>query len=134
MEQLLNKITELVEEFNNSEFNFKIDLHLVKQMKSKTKSKFLELSDIMTLVCNESGLTSEQIRMKSKDAYIMRPRQICHYLAVKRSNYNNKDIGAYFGNKDRNTVDWSYNTITNYLKCDKEFISRWGDFLNSYHS
>ena len=122
----LQQITKLVDSFNRSSDKFRLELHVNKN----NFEGYLSLEDIMDRVCRKSGLTPEYLNMKSREPNIIVPRQICHYMAVKRSKHSSGQIGWFFGKKDHATVLHSVKTIQDRLDTDKNFRKEWYEFLN----
>ena len=83
----------------------------------------------MTLVCDKTKLTPEYLVMKTREVKIVRARQICHYMGLKRSKKSQAEVGFYFGGKDHATALHSRNAIQNLLDTDMEFRNEWHEFL-----
>lgn len=129
MEKELQKITELIKEFNKSDSKFQLELRIF----NKEIKNYIELSKIMGIVCRATGLTPEYIKMKTKDQEILVPRQMCMYLAHLYSKKSLAEIGRYFG-KDHATVLHSSKKIKDYLYIDKSFREKWLPLINYCHS
>jgi len=123
----IEQITRLVDNFNRSNDKFKIELHIAKN----DFKGYLKLESIMDIVCRKTKLTPEYLTMKSREPSIIIPRQICHYMASKRSKHTSGEIGRYFGGKDHATVLHSVKAIQNRLDLDKAFREEWYEFLNN---
>jgi len=123
----LEQITRLVDNFNRSNDKFKIELHIAKN----DFKGYLKLENIMDSVCKKTKLTPEYLTMESRVPSIIIPRQVCHYMASKRSKHTSSEIGRYFGGKDHATVLNSVKKIQNRLDTDKTFREEWYEFLNN---
>jgi len=125
----IEKINDLINEYNKSDSKFTLKLYVNVKERS-----YLKFDQIMQSVCMATGITAEYINMKSREPVVLLPRQMCHYIASKCTKKTLSEIGKYFGNKDHATVLNSVKKIQNYLDTDKEFRDKYGDLLNSCHS
>lgn len=121
MEKELNKIVELIDQFNRISYDFKLELNIRK----KDVRKFLSLDEVMKFVSGETGIHPEYIRMKTRETKIVIPRQLCMYMATKTTNRTYTEIGHYFGNKDHATVTHAVKSINNLIETNSEFRDRY---------
>jgi len=128
IESRIAKILEAIDELNKDQDSITLKL----DVKIRHQKNYLTLEQVMQLVCDNTGLTPEQINQSGRKEEIVIPRQICHYLAFKKSKSNLAAIGAYFGGKDHSTVLNSINKIEGRLAFDNDFKDKYGFFLNNY--
>lgn len=95
----------------------------------KKVGKKLSLKEVEQQMFFHTGLTLEQINIKSRKREIVTVRQMAHFKAYRETKFNLSAIGSYFGNKDHCTVIYSCKTIQNLLDTDKDFRKEHAVFL-----
>lgn len=77
--------------------------------------KSITFSELCNIVANVTDIKVNCILAKNKKTNIVKPRQICHYMAYLFITKNKSQIGMYIGEKDHATVIHS-------IKCIKDII------------
>jgi len=128
IESRIAKILESIDELNKDQDSITLKL----EIKNRHETNYLTFEQVMQIVCDNTGLTPDEINTKCREPRIVNARQICHYIAFRKTKSSLVGIGAYFGNKKHATVLNSIRTVENYLQTDKEFQEKYGFFLNNY--
>jgi chromosomal replication initiator protein len=85
-----------------------IDLKLARQALGEDPSAQdvtqLTIQNIIDAVTAFYGVKLADLQSKRRNRSITMPRQICMYLARKRTRYSLEEIGGYFGGRDHTTV------------------------------
>ncbi len=105
--------------------NAPIDLSLAKSAlgESATDPQKVQvpLQDIIEAVTQYYGVKLSDLQSKRRHKSISLPRQVCMWLARKRTRYSLEEIGGYFGGRDHTTVMHSIRTIETRLANDSRF-------------
>ena len=91
-------------------------------------SKKLTVEDIMANIAEKENVTVEQLKSKSRQSRIVKPRFISMYLSRKLTNLTTTDIGAKFGGRDHSTVVNAINKIENDIHKNTE-LKEYLDYL-----
>ena len=81
----------------------------------------LTIQNIIDAVTGFYGVKLADLQSKRRNRSITMPRQICMYLARKRTRYSLEEIGGYFGGRDHTTVLHACRTVNNLSETDKHF-------------
>ena len=66
--------------------------------------KLVRISDVEKVVCDAFGLTTTDMRSKSRRKAVSCPRALAMYVARKLTKSAYREIGMYFGGRDHSTV------------------------------
>lgn len=104
-----------------------ITLELAEQVVSRIVDitpSALTIETILDAVCEETGVTEEQIMSKARSNEISQARQIAMYLTKKHMNKPLQAIGDAFGGRTHATVLHAISTVTNQMEYDPVFKRR----------
>ncbi len=83
----------------------------------------LTIQNIIDAVTNFYGVKLADLQSKRRHRSITVPRQVCMYLARKRTRYSLEEIGGYFGGRDHTTVLHAIRTTDDRMTLEPEFNS-----------
>ena len=103
-----------------------IDLNLAKHVLGDTQpnrdATLVPLQDIIDAVTSFYNVKLSDLQSKRRHKSISLPRQVCMWLARKRTRYSLEEIGGYFGGRDHTTVMHSIKTVEIRLASDSRFV------------
>jgi chromosomal replication initiator protein len=79
------------------------------------------LQNIIDLVTAFYNVKLSDLQSKRRHKSITMPRQVCMYLARKRTRFSLQEIGGYFGGRDHTTVMHSIRTVEERVQQDAVF-------------
>ena len=94
----------------------------------KRGAGFIEV--ILTIVGESTGLTPEQIKMKTRKRETVEARQICMTIAKELTKCSLSKIGSLIGGKDHATVLHSNKVINNLIETDRTFKGKYDMIMN----
>ena len=83
----------------------------------------VKIAEIQRVVAEEFGLTAAELRAKSNEWQICRPRMMAMYLCRKLTNCSTGVIGRDFGGKHHTSVLHSINRARQLIESDEELFS-----------
>jgi chromosomal replication initiator protein len=89
--------------------------------RSGTPKNQLSIQTIIDAVTDFYGVKLSDLQSKRRHRSITVPRQVCMYLARKRTGYSLEEIGGYFGGRDHTTVMHAIRTIDDRVQQDTQF-------------
>jgi len=81
----------------------------------------LTIQNIIDAVTEFYGVKLADLQSKRRHRSITIPRQICMYLARKRTRYSLEEIGGYFGGRDHTTVMHAIRTTDDRMSKEADF-------------
>lgn len=84
----------------------------------------VRIDDIICVVSQHYGVTKIDILSARRTANVVRPRQVCAYLAKKLTPKSLPEIGRRLGNRDHTTVLASIRKITRLLSTEEGLTDR----------
>ncbi|MDX1564409.1 MAG: chromosomal replication initiator protein DnaA [Phycisphaeraceae bacterium] len=84
----------------------------------------LTIQNIIDAVTGFYGVKLADLQSKRRNRSITLPRQICMYLARKRTRYSLEEIGGYFGGRDHTTVMHALKTTEHRIGSEPEFAQQ----------
>ena len=84
----------------------------------------LTIQNIIDAVTSYYGVKLADLQSKRRHRSITMPRQVCMYLARKRTRYSLEEIGGYFGGRDHTTVLHAIKTTDDRMSIDAEFADQ----------
>ncbi|MBI1372036.1 MAG: chromosomal replication initiator protein DnaA [Phycisphaera sp.] len=81
----------------------------------------LTIQNIIDAVTDFYGVKLADLQSKRRHRSITIPRQVCMYLARKRTRYSLEEIGGYFGGRDHTTVMHAIRTTDDRMSEEAEF-------------
>ncbi|MBI1369393.1 MAG: chromosomal replication initiator protein DnaA [Planctomycetes bacterium] len=81
----------------------------------------LTIQNIIDTVTNYYGVKLLDLQSKRRHRSITVPRQVCMYLARKRTRYSLEEIGGYFGGRDHTTVMHAIRTTEDRMTIEPDF-------------
>ena len=81
----------------------------------------VKLQTIIESVTQHYNVRLSDLQSKSRQKSIAEPRQVCMWLARKRTRFSLQEIGGYFGGRDHTTVMHSIKTVDERMGEDAEF-------------
>ncbi len=88
------------------------------------KDPHISIQTVIDAVTNYYNVKLADLQSKRRHRSITTPRQVCMYLARKRTTYSLEEIGGYFGGRDHTTVIHAIRTIDKRAKSDNSFASQ----------
>lgn len=79
------------------------------------------LQNIIEAVTSYYNVKLSDLQSKRRHKSITEPRQVCMWLARKRTRFSLEEIGGYFGGRDHTTVMHAVHTIDNRSSTDTNF-------------
>jgi len=105
--------------------NRKIDIKLVQQALREpvagSKHCQVTLQHIIDAVTAYYGVKLSDLQSRRRHKSITEPRQVCMWLARKRTRFSLEEIGGYFGGRDHTTVMHSIKTVDSKAQKSPEF-------------
>jgi len=102
-----------------------IDMKLVQEALREpvagSKLSQVTLQHIIEAVTEYYGVKLSDLQSRRRHKSVTEPRQICMWLARKRTRFSLEEIGGYFGGRDHTTVMHSIRTVDAKSKKDPEF-------------
>lgn len=83
----------------------------------------ITLDFIQKEVARYFSLPPEKIVEDSQKHEIVKPRQICMWLAKEMKVESDKNIGKYFGNRDRTLVISAWNKVNGFIEVDGKYAN-----------
>ncbi|QDU31973.1 Chromosomal replication initiator protein DnaA [Poriferisphaera corsica] len=88
---------------------------------SGPKSNQVTLQNIIDVVTEFYNVRLSDLQSRRRHKSVTEPRQVCMFLARKRTRFSLEEIGGYFGGRDHTTVMHSIRTIDDRMKKDENF-------------
>ena len=105
-----------------------IDLSLTRQAmgeeETATTRPQLSIQNIIDVVTRYYGVKLSDLQSKRRHRSITMPRQVCMYLARKRTRYSLEEIGGYFGGRDHTTVMHAIKTTEQRASIEPDFAGQ----------
>jgi chromosomal replication initiator protein len=102
-----------------------IDLALAHEALAKSsfdsRTAQAALQSIITVVIEHYGVRLSDLQSKRRHRSITLPRQVCMFLARRRTNLSLQEIGGHFGGRDHTTVMHSIQTVQDRIEQDAQF-------------
>lgn len=106
------------------------DIHsLLKKVQEKTQ---LDFDTMLAVVCSHYKVTAEQIKSPTRKREIVIPRQVFHWLAMKKYKIASSlsDLGKFTGGRDHSTVIHSCQTVQDLMDTDKTYKAKVEDLVS----
>ncbi len=88
----------------------------------ESKSRRLDINDIMSSVCNYYQVSERDVLGQRRFRPYVRPRQIVCYIAKYNiPHITLKDIGRYLGNRDHSTVIHAVRSVEDEMSYNQKF-------------
>ena len=81
-------------------------------------SRLVRISDVEKVVCDAFGLTTKDLRSKSRRKALTCPRAMAMFIARKLTKSAYREIGMYFGGRDHSTVVAAEKRVQQWLNDD----------------
>lgn len=101
----------------------------LKDMTSPDNEKIVTVEDIVNIVAEHYGISSNEILSNSRSRNIAYPRQIAMYLSKKLTSTSVTDIGRIIGKRDHSTILHGIKNIENDIKTNENNIQSIIDVL-----
>ena len=88
---------------------------------SDPRTSQITLQHIIDVVTGYYNVRLADVQSRRRHKSITEPRQVCMYLARKRTRFSLEEIGGYFGGRDHTTVMHSIRTVENRMQIDQGF-------------
>lgn len=130
------KLSKIAAIMNDSDLEVIEKVAWIKTIVNKTnmeryKNPKYTIEQIETQIFNHTGVSIEQMNVKTRKREVVLARQLAHYKCRKFTRKSLAGIAWHFGHKDHATTLHSIKTINNYLEVDKYFHKEHFDFLNT---
>lgn len=79
------------------------------------------LQQIIDVVTSYYSVKLSDLQSKRRHKSITEPRQVCMWLARRRTRFSLEEIGGYFGGRDHTTVMHAIKTVEERMELDKNF-------------
>jgi chromosomal replication initiator protein len=86
-----------------------------------SKHSQVTLQHIIDIVTAYYGVKLSDLQSRRRHKSVTEPRQVCMWLARKRTRFSLEEIGGYFGGRDHTTVMHSIRTVNSKSEKDKDF-------------
>ena len=90
------------------------------------------IQGILKKISDWSETPIEVITMKTREREILELRQLAMYFSKKLTKMPDRIIGEQIGKKDRNTVVYSHNTVTNLIETNREYYEKYKDLFKMF--
>lgn len=118
--------------------NRPIDLALAYEALGEPTAKVgpsrVTLQDIIGSVTAYYNVKLSDLQSKRRHKSITEPRQVCMWLARKRTRFSLEEIGGYFGGRDHTTVMHSVKTVEDRITRDVDFARQIDLIEESIHT
>ncbi len=115
-----------------------IDLRLAQQVlndrSSETAASPNTLQAIIKVVTDHYNVRLSDLQSRRRHKSVTEPRQVCMYLARKRTRFSLEEIGGYFGGRDHTTVMHSIRTVGDRLSTEQDFARQIHHLEEKLHS
>ncbi len=105
-----------------------IDLKLVQEALREpvagSKLSQVTLQHIIDAVTEYYGVKLSDLQSRRRHKSVTEPRQVCMWLARKRTRFSLEEIGGYFGGRDHTTVMHSIRTVDAKSKKDPQYAKQ----------
>jgi chromosomal replication initiator protein len=105
-----------------------IDMKLVQEALrvpvAGSKHSQVTLQHIIDAVTEYYGVKLSDLQSRRRHKSVTEPRQVCMWLARKRTRFSLEEIGGYFGGRDHTTVMHSIRTVDSKSGKDPEFAKQ----------
>ncbi len=105
-----------------------IDMKLVQEALrvpgAGSKLSQVTLQHIIDTVTEYYGVKLQDLQSRRRHKSVTEPRQVCMWLARKRTRFSLEEIGGYFGGRDHTTVMHSIRTVDAKSKKDPEYAKQ----------
>jgi hypothetical protein len=105
-------------------------LPVIEKMGFTNVSRKVSIESIEGVVCGYFKVNSEEIKSESRKGDIPKARHICMKLTRDNTKLKDKDISAYFGNRDRTTAIYAYKNVGNMLETNKKYKAQYEEIKN----
>lgn len=109
--------------------NRPIDMDLAREMLGDTAGRGgrmnqVTLESIIDIVVDHYNVRLSDLQSKKRHKSVTEPRQVCMWLARKRTRFSLEEIGGYFGGRDHTTVMHSIKTVDTRVNEDDRFADQ----------
>lgn len=116
--ELLSALVQLESEYGASDVSLESVTEFLRHRESTHQPR---LEEIAKRVAAHFGVTSRELRGRSRRTTIVTARSVIVYLTRSYTNLSLKKIGAYFGNRDHTTMLHAMRRAEDRIKNDHEF-------------
>ncbi len=98
-----------------------------------TRTAQVTLQTIIEAVTRHYDVKLSDLQSKRRQKSIAEPRQVCMWLARKRTRFSLQEIGGYFGGRDHTTVMHSIRTVDDRIAIDPTYahaVNRMEEFIS----
>lgn len=101
----------------------KIDVDLAVEIQEERpgRRKTVTMQEIMDAVTDVFGVKTTDLQSKSRTRSLVRPRQVCMYLARKLTGHSLEEIGRHLGGRDHSTVVYAQEKVEAEKERDRGF-------------
>lgn len=104
-----------------------IDLLLAREalgdLAQEPRNNQATLQQIIEAVTGFYNIKLSDLQSRRRHKSVTEPRQVCMYLARKRTRYSLEEVGGHFGGRDHTTVMHSIKTVEQRVETDAEFAN-----------
>jgi chromosomal replication initiator protein len=99
----------------------KIDLRLAREVlhEKPRRSRAVSMEEILDAVTDAFGVKVSDLQSKRRTRSLVRPRQVCMYLARRLSNLSLQEIGGFLGGRDHSTVVYAQERVEKEMRKDR---------------
>ena len=83
--------------------------------------RLVRIGDVEKVICDVFGLSTKDLRSKSRRKAVSHPRSLAMFVARKLTKSAYREIGAYFGGRDHSTVVAAERRVQEWMSGDVEF-------------
>ncbi len=88
------------------------------------------IQEVLDAVTEAFGVKIVDLQSKSRTRSLVRPRQVCMYLARKLTGHSLQEIGRHLGGRDHSTVVYAQEKVGAEMERDKGFRRTVTDLLS----
>ncbi len=103
------------------DIDLKLAQEALREPDAGAKHSQVTLQNIIDAVTAYYGVKLSDLQSRRRHKSVTEPRQVCMWLARKRTRFSLEEIGGYFGGRDHTTVMHSIRTVESKSQKDPEF-------------
>jgi chromosomal replication initiator protein len=111
-------------ELQGRAIDMKLAQEALREPDAGSKHSQVTLQHIIEAVTAYYGVKLSDLQSRRRHKSVTEPRQVCMWLARKRTRFSLEEIGGYFGGRDHTTVMHSIRTVDGKSKKDEDFAKQ----------
>ena len=103
---------------DGSSVNMAMSQTAIKDIMNDSRPVSATVNSIISETARTLGVSQSDIISKKKDAATAKARQVAIYIVREMTDLTQKEISAYFGGRDRTTILYSIDSVSENIKKD----------------